>query len=90
MPRKMLPAKERKKKENIVAFATTDQHESGHSASQAKARTLRTLQEICEYMRVSGNTVRHYARNLDFPARKVGGNWEADTEAIEDWKARRS
>ena len=73
-----------------MVFATTDQHESGASAlrSHPQRRTLRTMQEICEYMRVSGNTIRHYAKNFGFPARKVGGNWEADTDAIEQWKER--
>lgn len=68
-------------------FTSTDQDKSAASAMQVnEERTLRTMQEICAYLRVSRNTVHKYIRDLGLPVYKVGGNWEGTIKKIEVWK----
>jgi len=72
-----------------MVFSTTDQHESGHSASRAFGkRYLRGLKAIGDYLGVSENTVAKYIREDALPANKVGGGWEADVSSIDVWRVR--
>lgn len=81
-----------------MAFSTTDQHESGMSASRApvanreekeRAGPLHGLKAICAYMGKSANTVRQYIEKEGLPAVKIGGEWVSDAGRIDAWRLHR-
>ena len=72
-----------------MAFATTDQHESGMSANRANGKALRGLKAIGEYLGVSENTVVKYIKDDGLPAGKIGGGWASDVESINAWRVSR-
>ena len=47
---------------------------------------LTGMAEIAAYVRRSEATVLNWIRTLDFPARKIGGMWESDTELADQWR----
>jgi uncharacterized protein (DUF3820 family) len=44
------------------------------------------MNEICQYVRRSPDTVLNWIRTRDFPAKKIGGVWESDRVLVDDWK----
>lgn len=44
------------------------------------------MKEIASYVKRSEATVLNWIRNLGFPATKIGGSWESDTEFIDEWR----
>jgi hypothetical protein len=75
-----------------MAFATTDQHASGMSASlveREKARPLHGMKAIGAYMGKSANTVRQYIEKEGLPAAKIGGEWVSDEGRIDTWRLSR-
>lgn len=46
---------------------------------------LSGMTEICNYCRRSESTLLLWIRNMDFPAVKIGGLWESNTELIDQW-----
>ena len=44
------------------------------------------MKEICDYMNRSEATVLKLIRELDFPAKQVGGIYEADKNEIKKWR----
>ena len=75
-----------------MAYSTTDQHESGHSANRAeesKTRPLVGLKAISAYAGRSENTVLKLVRDEGFPASKIGGGWESDEGLIDAWRMQR-
>lgn len=47
---------------------------------------LSGMKQICEYIRRSECTVLSLVRTEGFPAKKIGGIWESDTELIDEWR----
>ena len=47
---------------------------------------LTGMAEIAAYTRRSEATVLAWSRNLNFPARKIGGMWESDTTLVDEWR----
>jgi hypothetical protein len=41
---------------------------------------------ICHYCNRSESTILIWIRTLDFPAVKIPGGWEADTDLIDEWR----
>lgn len=72
-----------------MAFATTDQHESGMSANlveREKARPLHGMKAIGAYMGKSESTILKYIKHEGLPAAKIGGEWVSDEGRIDDWR----
>ena len=44
------------------------------------------MKAICIYTNRSEATVLKLIRDLDFPAVKIGGIWESDTDAVDGWR----
>ena len=44
------------------------------------------MKEICQYVRRSEPTVLDMIRTCEFPAKKIGGQWESSAKLIEKWK----
>jgi hypothetical protein len=44
------------------------------------------MKEICNHAKRSEATVLDLIRNEDFPAVKIKGVWESDTEEIASWR----
>lgn len=44
------------------------------------------MKAICQQVQRSEATVLIWIRDMDFPAKKIGGIWESSTEAIRKWK----
>ncbi len=47
---------------------------------------LSGMKEICRYTARSESSVLIFIRDCDFPATKLGGVWESDTELIDTWR----
>lgn len=47
------------------------------------------MKQICNYVNRSEVTVLDWIRTMDFPALKVVGIYEADTDKIDRWRERR-
>ena len=44
------------------------------------------MKAICNYMARSESTMLTIIRDLDFPAKKICGIWESDTELADKWR----
>ena len=44
------------------------------------------MKEICDFMNRSETTILKMIRELDFPAKPVGGIYEADKKEIKKWR----
>ena len=42
--------------------------------------------EICNFVRRSWNTIEEWILKLGFPAKKINGIWESDSELITLWR----
>ena len=49
------------------------------------AKSLMTVEEVAEYLRVKSSTVYEWAKKGKIPAAKVGRLWRFDREEIEEW-----
>lgn len=47
---------------------------------------LSGMKAICGYMGRSESTMLTIIRDLDFPAKKICGIWESDTELADKWR----
>ena len=50
---------------------------------------LQGMQQICDHYGKSESTMMMLIQSEDFPAVKIGGQWESDTEVIEEWRKER-
>ena len=44
-----------------------------------------TVQEVCEYLRITKPTLYRYVRRGDLPGFKMGKMWKFDRQAIDNW-----
>jgi hypothetical protein len=44
------------------------------------------MKDICKHCNRSPATILAWIRDRDFPATKIGGSWESDTDLIDDWR----
>jgi hypothetical protein len=44
--------------------------------------------QICNFLGRSWRTVEYWIREKEFPARKIDGVWESDSELITGWRRR--
>jgi len=49
---------------------------------------LSGMKDICKYMGRSESTMLNIIRDLDFPAKKICGIWESDTELADKWRVK--
>ena len=49
-------------------------------------KSLVGKKDICAYAQRSWITVKRWIQKKGFPARKIDGRWESDTELIDEWK----
>lgn len=47
---------------------------------------LSGMKEICGYFKRSESTILQLIRDCRFPAIKLGGIWESDTEEVDRWR----
>lgn len=50
-----------------------------------QGRRLCGMKEIANYARRSESTILAWVRDMDFPAKKVGGIWESNSAAVDRW-----
>jgi excisionase family DNA binding protein len=48
--------------------------------------TVMTVLEVCEYLRVSRQTLYRMLRRGDIPAFRIGADWRFNIEAIDRWR----
>jgi hypothetical protein len=48
--------------------------------------TLSGMKEICDYYKRSEPTILKLIRDEGFPAIKIAGAWESDTDFIDRWR----
>jgi hypothetical protein len=49
-------------------------------------KPLLNSDQICEYLNISYGRFLHYTReDSTFPARKLGGEWKADPDELQEW-----
>lgn len=46
---------------------------------------LLTVKEVAEYLKLHPRTVSNKARSGDLPARRIGGQWRFEPQAIRDY-----
>jgi len=44
------------------------------------------MKQLCDYENRSEDTLLSLIRNEGYPARKIGGIWESDTELVDQWR----
>lgn len=44
-----------------------------------------TINEVCEYLGVSRDTILRWIKNRNFPAYKIEHRWFCKTSEIDDW-----
>jgi len=54
--------------------------------AEPAGRPLTGMKEITAYARRSEATILTWVRDMDFPARKIGGVWESNTALVDQWK----
>lgn len=47
---------------------------------------LSGMKEITQHCQRSEMTIMKWIRNFKFPAKKLGGVWESDTDLIAEWR----
>jgi len=47
---------------------------------------LSGMNEICKYCHRSEPTIMKWIQAQGFPAHKITGSWESDTELIDEWR----
>jgi excisionase family DNA binding protein len=52
-----------------------------------KDKTVLTIGEVAEILRVHPTTIYRLLKRGDFPGFKVGGNWRISTTALNQWIA---
>lgn len=50
------------------------------------SKSLDTKAQICSYMQCGWERIEMLINKYKFPARKLGGLWVSDTDAIEEWR----
>lgn len=53
------------------------------------ATALLTMQEITEYTGRNRATIKRWIREDNFPAVKIDGRWESNTDLIDEFRRRR-
>ncbi len=51
-----------------------------------ESTALSGMRAICDYVNRSEPTVLSWIREMDFPAKKIGGIWESDRRLIDEWR----
>jgi excisionase family DNA binding protein len=54
-------------------------------AAIPRSRTVMTLQEIADYLRVTRSTIHRLLKRNEIPAFKIGRHWRFNVEVIENW-----
>ena len=54
----------------------------------SKPEQLIGMKAICGYVNRSESTVINWIRDMDFPATKIGGIYEAEKDEINTWRKR--
>lgn len=57
--------------------------------AKKESKILVTMQEIAAYTGRPGNTIKEWVRDHNFPAVKIDGRWESNTELIDNFQRRR-
>jgi excisionase family DNA binding protein len=52
-----------------------------------KVKTVLTIGEVAEILRVHPTTIYRLLKRGDFPGFKVGGNWRISATALNEWIA---
>jgi excisionase family DNA binding protein len=55
------------------------------AAAVPASKTLMTLQETAEYLRVTRSTIHRLLKRNQIPAFRIGRHWRFNVEAIHDW-----
>lgn len=60
--------------------------QNGVGSGPYRGRRLSGMKAITDYMQRSEESVLRLIREFGFPAKKILGVWESDTEMIECWR----
>jgi excisionase family DNA binding protein len=52
---------------------------------EVPARTVMTLQEIADYLRVTRSTIHRLLKRNQIPAFRIGRHWRFNAKEIDDW-----
>lgn len=63
---------------------------SGLAEKMAKLKTVLTIGEVAEMLRVHPTTIYRLVKRGELPGFKVGGNWRINSTALESWLEERS
>jgi excisionase family DNA binding protein len=60
-------------------------HGADAAVPMPMSRTLMTLQEVAEYLRVTRSTIHQLLKRNQIPAFRIGRHWRFNLEEIENW-----
>lgn len=66
-------------------MVTISRFTDGKAAVNSEPRTVMTLQEIADYLRVTRSTIHRLLKRNQIPAFRVGRHWRFNVEEIDNW-----
>jgi excisionase family DNA binding protein len=66
-------------------MVTISRFTDGKAAVNPEPRTVMTLQEIADYLRVTRSTIHRLLKRNQIPAFRVGRHWRFNVEEIDNW-----
>src|SRR5712691_10578600 len=66
-------------------MVTISRYTDGKAAVNSEPRTVMTLQEIADYLRVTRSTIHRLLKRNQIPAFRVGRHWRFNVEEIDNW-----
>lgn len=67
-----------------------DEESRRADAAIPRSKTVMTLQEIADYLRVTRSTIHRLLKRKEIPAFRIGRHWRFNVEEIESWCASRA
>jgi excisionase family DNA binding protein len=73
-----------------VQDRTADRKDRRTDAASPQSKTVMTLQEVADYLRVTRSTIHRLLKRNQIPAFRIGRHWRFNVEAIENWCSSRA
>jgi excisionase family DNA binding protein len=69
----------------LVQGRIVDERNRRAGAELPASRTVMTLQEIADYLRVTRSTIHRLLKRNQIPAFRIGRHWRFNVEEIDNW-----
>jgi len=69
----------------LVQGPIVDERNRRAGAELSASRTMMTLQEVADYLRVTRSTIHRLLKHNQIPAFRIGRHWRFNVEEIDNW-----